>query len=240
MLLTNEKRFIKKQNNIVFYVSEMDLPPSGGHFHKMDATREVLSQLEDIVGKINIMKYSDYDGEVLAADSVGIIFPTYRWGISLSVQGFFYFLKISNNTYLYVVIAGNKYELNEIAVLENKMLVNRIRRMLDLCGANPNVYLRCIEGERNNRTDSECKRIKELDKKINSVMESIQYYTHDRIVNIMEKKTLENNREKGIVDYQNYYFEKKNQLNDNMTDEKMSNIFLDEKVFEGVRLCQVV
>ena len=64
---------------------------------------------------------------------------------------------------------------------------------------------------------------------------------YERITGIVAYKSADRLVETstGIM-YGNYYFEKKNQLNDNMTDEKMSNIFLDEKVFEGVRLCQVV
>ena len=81
MELKNE---IEEARNYIFYVSDY-IDVSAGHAWKMDCRQAMTEQMVQNLPNCKVMKYTEYHGECLDADSVGILFPSKMWGISLAV-----------------------------------------------------------------------------------------------------------------------------------------------------------
>lgn len=237
--IKNDKNF--KNRNIIYYVSEMEVLPSYGHFRKLDAGNEVINQISNVVKKLEVNKYSSYEGEVINAGSVGIVFPSYMWGASLAVQGFLKNLKVNENTYLYVIVAGDKYELSNEREIINNLQVTRVKRMLANAGAKVEVFVRCIDGIRNVKTDSECRKLKDIKEKINLILESVQYYKEDKLTRLVEEyKMIQMKKAKAKEIYHEMRDMSEYEKNTSNSDIKLTNIYLEDSVLEGVRLCQAV
>lgn len=85
MELKNE---IEEARNYIFYVSDY-IDVSAGHAWKMDCRQAMTEQMVQNLPNCKVMKYTEYHGECLDADSVGILFPSKMWGISLAVYAFY-------------------------------------------------------------------------------------------------------------------------------------------------------
>lgn len=102
MELKNE---IEEARNYIFYVSDY-IDVSAGHAWKMDCRQAMTEQMVQNLPNCKVMKYTEYHGECLDADSVGILFPSKMWGISLAVYAFLQNLRVSASTYVYAVAMG--------------------------------------------------------------------------------------------------------------------------------------
>ena len=69
MELKNE---IEEARNYIFYVSDY-IDVSAGHAWKMDCRQAMTEQMVQNLPNCKVMKYTEYHGECLDADSVGIL-----------------------------------------------------------------------------------------------------------------------------------------------------------------------
>ena len=144
MELKNE---IEEARNYIFYVSDY-IDVSAGHAWKMDCRQAMTEQMVQNLPNCKVMKYTEYHGECLDADSVGILFPSKMWGISLAVYAFLQNLRVSASTYVYAVAMGEvlSAEVNGTANVRMETLgqfqdIFERRRLGDIS----DIYIRCID-----------------------------------------------------------------------------------------------
>jgi hypothetical protein len=89
--------------NYIFYVSEKAGADNISYSHKMGTERDIAARMAEGLGSCKIRKYTDYHGEYLDCESVGIVFTSRRWGISLAVNSFLKSIRSSSSTYVYAV-----------------------------------------------------------------------------------------------------------------------------------------
>ena len=154
MELKNE---IEEARNYIFYVSDY-IDVSAGHAWKMDCRQAMTEQMVQNLPNCKVMKYTEYHGECLDADSVGILFPSKMWGISLAVYAFLQNLRVSASTYVYAVAMGEvlSAEVNGTANVRMETLgqfqdIFERRRLGDIS----DIYIRCIDYKREFTTTEE-------------------------------------------------------------------------------------
>jgi hypothetical protein len=154
MELKNE---IEEARNYIFYVSDY-IDVSAGHAWKMDCRQAMTEQMVQNLPNCKVMKYTEYHGERLDADSVGILFPSKMWGISLAVYAFLQNLRVSASTYVYAVAMGEvlSAEVNGTANVRMETLgqfqdIFERRRLGDIS----DIYIRCIDYKREFTTTEE-------------------------------------------------------------------------------------
>ncbi len=249
MGFTREKAFSDtRKRDVIFYVSELEETPTSGHFRKMDAGREIVAHISRSISGSIIKKYTEYDGEIIDADSVGIVFPAHSWGISLAVYTFLSHLRFSPNTYIYAVAVGESISGDvDYTVRERTKLLDQFGKIFNKksAGNQSDIFVRCIDRKRAHGSTEEALRIK-TDKvtNIKHILSGLLFHTLDSIKN-MEK----------LSDDVRYYYDveqepkEKKQNNIVSLDHytmmaskkvKLSNIFLDDDVFAGVKLSQVM
>lgn len=75
-----------------------------GTGNSLQIANDIATQIENKTkGICNVRKITDYKGEKLEADTVGLIFPVYNWGLPLIVVNFLKKVNISNDTYVYAI-----------------------------------------------------------------------------------------------------------------------------------------
>lgn len=147
---TEQKREIDQAHNLIFYVSDY-VDVSAGHAWKMDKRWAVTEQVEKNLANCKVMKYTEYQGERLDAESVGIIFPSRMWGISLAVYAFLQNLRVSEHTYVYAVAIGEvlSAEVNGTADVRMQTL-GQFQDIFEQrhLGSISDIYIRCIDYKR--------------------------------------------------------------------------------------------
>lgn len=233
----------KKYKNIIFYVSDLEDTPISGHFRKMDAGREIVNHITRSISGSVIRKYTEYGGEMIEADSVGIVFPAHTWGISLAVLTFLSHLKIRRGTYIYAVAVGESISGDvDYTIYDRVKLLEQFQKIFSKKsqGCESDIFVRCIDRKRSHGSTEEALRI-EKDKIMNikHVLSGLLFHTLDSISS-MEK-----------LDEDDRYYEETKSKKSNIIpidaystarskNISLSNIYLDEDVFRGVRLCQVM
>lgn len=251
MVKTKEKRARNKVGgtNYVFYVSEMEEPPASGHFRKMDAGMEIVSHIDTGLNDCKVMKYTEYEGEVLNADSIGIVFPAHMWGISLPVYSFLQHLRFREDAYIYAVAVGESLsgEVDDTVFSRIKIL-EQFKRVFErkIGGCKSDIFIRSIDmGRKINFADSLAKANVEISKSIKHILEGLLFYNMDRFESSKRCNTQKD------TTYKNYsgsmgtasnvsgidVNRRRNRLNSSIT---LSNVYLDEDVFAGVKLCRVM
>ncbi|MBE6072218.1 MAG: 4Fe-4S ferredoxin [Clostridium butyricum] len=64
---------------------------------------QIADDLSKQLGNCTIHKIAEYSGEKISADTLGVVFPVYNWGLPLILCDFLKKLNISNGTYIYTV-----------------------------------------------------------------------------------------------------------------------------------------
>lgn len=225
--------------NYVFYVC--DSIPQSGHFRKMDAEYEIAGHIKNGLKDCIIKKYTEYDGTVIDAESVGVVFPTHTWGVSLAVYSFLQNLRVTEKTHLYAVILGESISFEaetNTTILMKKIIdkVNSLRMKYNLVKLD-DIYIRsdgytrdikCVEtlvrGKNNIKTF------------IKHIMESLLLFNIDTLKELAAKT-----KERLGAKYREQIRERElDKKYVRETSIKLSNVFLDDSMFEGVRLCQVM
>ena len=236
----------KSNKNIVYYVTELENTPLKGHFRKMDAEIEIVNQIKRSIPGSKVMKYTEYSGEVIDADSVGIVFPAHTWGISVAVLTFLSHLKIRRGTYIYAVAVGESISGDvDCSTYDTVKLLGQFEKMFSKksVGCKSDIFVRCTDRKRMHGSTEESLRC-ETDRirNIKHVLSGLLFHTIDSI-NTMEKldedeRYYEDTKEvkdikSNIIPIQAYQSARTSKIS-------LSNIFLDEDIFRGVKLCQVM
>lgn len=228
--------------NHIFYVSEMEELPSSGHFRKMDAGMEIVNQIECGLPDCRVKKYTEYSGEVLAGDSIGIIFPAHMWGISLAVYSFLQHLRFRPGTYIYAVAVGESLSggvdstaYRRIKILEQFKRIFAKRGM----GCESDIFIRCIDMKRTMDTAETLIR-KNIYERINikHILRGLLFYSVDELISGRHDMELAEESISGM-DMQDNVMDIKSYKEDKGVI-KLSNIYLDEEIFAGVKLCRVM
>ncbi len=232
---------VSKGINYVYYVTDMEELPSAGHFRKMDAGREIAWHISEGLENSQIKKYTEYEGEFIEACSVGIVFPTHMWGVSLAVYTFLKHLKISDNTYVYAVVVGESLSACVDATLNKRLnSLERFKRIFmdrDF-GGEEDIFVRCIDFARDYDTTEDVLRgQKESKLRLGHIMEGLLYHSLDELkshVAVPVKKPAETELfvDVSAIRRSSYDYEKRKL--------SLSNVYLDEDIMQGVRLCRVM
>ncbi len=225
----------------VFYVSDMEELPISGHFRKMDAGREIASHIGRGIDNCVIKKYTEYDGRNLDAVSIGIVFPMHRWGVSLAVYSFIKSLRIKKDTYVYAVAVGESMSAGVSAtVVKRNEILTQFKRIFASKGvdSDSNIYIRCIDYIRNSSSTEESLRTeKDVKKNIESIMSGLMYYSLESVKHGYKSTSDEEFIKKGKAVGFDIELPKEKKIDRSI---KLNNIFLDEDMLSGVRLCQVI
>lgn len=258
-------------SNYVFYVSELEATPLKGHFRKMDAGIEIVEHIKRSVQGSKVMRYTEYSGEMINADSVGIVFPAHNWGISLAVLTFLSHLRIKRGTYVYAVAVGETLSGDvDYTVYDRVKLLEQFERIFSKksLGCKSDIFVRCIDRKRmHGSTEENLRGETDKVKSIKHVLSGLLFHTLDNISSMErldgDDRYYEETKQ-AAVDVVNrmavtvdmdakqsktgttYYEEKSNIVPiDAYTQSKskrisLSNVYLDEDIFRGVKLCQVM
>ena len=221
--------------NFVFYVTdEMDAALQSGRLRKMDAGREVAEHLKMDMKRCTVLKYTEYTGETIDADSVGIIFPAHSWGISLAIYSFMQNLKVTEDTYVYAVAVGEHIDPE---MSSHVKIIDQFKRIIEkkCLKKQSDIFVRCKGLKREiYRSESVYARVgetKDTKQIIGAILEGLLYHSFDELVN---KPRIEKQYNEFGLNY-GYSFEKAGR-----TRPKLSNIYLDDSMFAGVRFSKVI
>ncbi|MFQ6881760.1 EFR1 family ferrodoxin [Clostridium sp.] len=64
---------------------------------------QIAEDLSGELGESSINKIAEYSGDLIEADTLGIIFPIYFWGLPLIVCEFLKKLNVKKDTYIYAI-----------------------------------------------------------------------------------------------------------------------------------------
>ncbi len=236
-------QILAKNKNCIFYVSELEDTPLKGHFTKMDAGIEIVEHIRRGIPGSKVMKYTEYGGEVINADSVGIVFPAHTWGISLAVLTFLSHLRIKQGTYVYAVAVGETLSGDvDYTIYDRVKLLEQFQRIFSKKsqGCKSDIFVRCIDRKRKHGSTEENLR-GETDKinTIKHVLSGLLFHTLDSISSM--EKLEEDDRyyqetvviKDNIIPIETYTYSRSKRIS-------LSNVYLDEDIFRGVKLCQVM
>ncbi|MGN0435790.1 MAG: hypothetical protein ACI4D8_04075 [Wujia sp.] len=222
----------------IFYASDMDTLPSKGHFFKMDEGRAVALQIKNGLGNCRLMKFSDYQGEVIDADSVGIVFPAHTWGISLAVYSFISHIKVSKDTYVYAVSVGERVQADSFEGSDTNNALKNFARLFIRRGLGnmSDIFVSCHNIKRHTDTTEEyVKSDKSTRYNILQIMRGILCYSAD---SLKKYETVDSSSSKKP---DNAAYERVELPSVQVrSDIRLDNIFLDENILAGVRLCRVM
>lgn len=229
--------------NKVFYVSDMDMS-NGNHFRKMETEKSIASHIASGMKNCDIERFSDYNGEMINADSVGIVIPAHRWGISLALVSFIKNLKISAKTYVYAIVFGEDVR-GDITKNGNSVLksIEQIKKAFaekieKIC---PDIFVKSSDRIRSVAfTEYKMRNQESLPKMLECILNGLLFHRFD------ELKTMDSVSNKDALVANHFIKPEKSKSNViNISDTvyqaaRMSNIFLDDELFAGVKLCQVI
>ena len=84
---------------------------------------------------------------MLSCDSVGLVVPAYRWGLSLAVYSFLQNLRVADKTYVYISVVGETLSECSDKNIDIRLLnLNTLRKqfMKNKLGSDKDIYVRCI------------------------------------------------------------------------------------------------
>lgn len=245
----------KDKNNYLLYVSDMDVLPGTGHFRKMDATRTIAEHICNNMNNTILIPYTDYNGEILDACSVGIVFPTHTWGVSLAVYTFLQHLRISDNTYVYAVAIGESLSEAVDATLINRLKnMEQFNRMFTKhgLGTNEDIYVRCIDKRRMTIcVEEELQLCSDIRESVNHIMRGLLFHNMNElsegcqdegcdVYNISRNRAFDYDKrhERELLDVSDEAHNNRKKVMD--TRIVLENVFLNDEWLSGVKLCQVM
>jgi hypothetical protein len=240
MELKNE---MEEARNYIFYVSDY-IDVSAGHAWKMDCRQAMTEQMVQNLPNCKVMKYTEYHGERLDADSVGILFPSKMWGISLAVYAFLQNLRVSASTYVYAVAMGEvlSAEVNGTANVRMETLgqfqdIFERRRLGDIS----DIYIRCIDYKREfTTTEEKLMRSVTTAERIADVMEGLLFYSmkavkEQKLQFVTDKRTTV--RTKHVAERKEVTALVETKI---LPMPNIKNVFLDDDLLSEVRICQAM
>lgn len=211
--------------------------PSSGRIRKMEGSRDIATHLSNGISKCLVKKYTEYDGTMINAESVGIVFPVHSWGISLAVIAFIRNLRISEKTYVYAVPVGDCMSADvDATASKRKKYLDPVEKQLQkkAHGTNYDMFLRCVDAERAvEDTEIRNRGVKDIVSGIRNILNGLLFVDMDSWELVYNAKQLikkqKNIMDTVIIDYAEEVTERKSLL---------SNVYLDDYWTQGVRICQ--
>lgn len=225
---------MNKGEHFIYYVSDMETLPLTGHFRKMDAGREIARHICKSLRHGKLMKYTEYDGTAISAQSVGIVFPTHMWGSSLAVYSFLRHLRVDRNTYIYAVAVGETLSgAVEETIPRRINSLEEFRRIFIRrgFGTEADIFVRCIDRSREDDMPQNAETGEQNDREhLQTVMDRLLFHSMDRLTSHADAARRVVHDEKAVSEsVQSGNYQK-----------KLGNVFLDESMLSGVRLCRVM
>lgn len=215
----------------VYYVSDMENSPWMGRLRKMDAGREIARYICKSLKHAKLMKYIEYDGGIVDADTIGIVFPTHMWGSSLAVYSFLRHLRTTTGAYVYAVAVGETLSGDVTDTISKRInSLEEFRRIFVRrgLGTESDIYVRCID-----KVDEEAyvedKAVDDNKVLINGIMEKLFYNDMNKV--------MESDLPKPVHKVELY------NSGNTVTEagkSRLGNVFLDDDMLSGVRLCRVI
>lgn len=229
--------------NYIFYVSDY-VDVSAGHAWKMDCRQAMTEQMVQSLTNCKVMKYTEYHGERLDADSVGILFPSKMWGISLAVYAFLQNLKVSASTYVYAVAMGEvlSADVNGTADVRMQTLgqfqdIFERRRL----GGISDIYIRCIDYKREfTTTEEKLMRSVTTTERIADVMEGLLFYSMKAVKEQKLQIVTEKQKQIEIFTEKRTAPVEKKESAKIMPMPNIKNVFLDDDLLSEVRICRAM
>jgi hypothetical protein len=253
--------------NYIFYVSDKAGTDNISYSYKMGTERDIAAQMAAGLGKCKVRRYTDYHGEYLNCDSVGIVFSSKRWGISLAVNSFLRSIRSSASTYVYAVavnesITGSVDEgsvtcIRALEQLKNdfkgKLLnvetdiyirsTDRVRKVLDveynmLNADSSAMYVKCMMNALLYHNLAELKSSTAVGGRYMYNLKGLQGGKTVRIEKVPERPE---DYDFGSNPEKWVKLDNANNKNENQKEEhRLSNIFLDDDVFAEDKICRVI
>lgn len=215
----------------VYYVSDTENSPWMGRLRKMDAGREIARYICKSLKHAKLMKYIEYDGGIVDADTIGIVFPTHMWGSSLAVYSFLRHLRTTTGAYVYAVAVGETLSGDVTDTISKRInSLEEFRRIFVRrgLGTESDIYVRCID-----KVDEEAyvedKAVDDNKALINGIMEKLFYNDMNKV---MESDLPKPVHKVELYDSGNTVAE--------AGKSRLGNVFLDDDMLSGVRLCRVI
>lgn len=215
----------------VYYVSDMENSPWMGRLRKMDAGREIARYICKSLKHAKLMKYIEYDGGIVDADTIGIVFPTHMWGSSLAVYSFLRHLRTTTGAYVYAVAVGETLSEDVTDTISKRInSLEEFRRIFVRrgLGTESDIYVRCID-----KVDEEAyvedKAVDDNKALINGIMEKLFYNDMNKV--------MESDLPKPVHKVELY---NSGNTVTGAGKSRLGNVFLDDDMLSGVRLCRVI
>lgn len=230
----------------IFYVSDRQTLPIMGHFWKMDAGCEITEHISQGIRGCEVLKYTEYDGSVQDAESVGVVFPVHMWGSSFAVCEFLKRLRVHRNTYVYAVAVGETLSKHAEDDMNSLRDFGRIFIQKGF-GTEADIYVRFVDRKRMGLSTEECMhRDFSVSTNVRFILNGMRYHSMESIRkeqaeahgmqrthnDMMYATKADDERILDLYDNRENYRR--------VSDRKLvlNNIFLDERILQGVRLCR--
>lgn len=224
----------------VYYVSETMNASWRGHLHKMDAGKDIARYICKCLGHSRLMKYTEYDGSVIDADSVGIVFPTYVWGSSLAVYSFLRHLNIACGVYVYAVAVGETLSGDtQVTASRRISSLEEFRRifMRRGFGTKADIYVRCIDRQETYMAHTDIIKNSSIRERVGGIMAKLLYSSMSDITAGMSGKLVSAGAAANGKEPADSI---RSDASGELSAITLSNVFLDEGMLSGVRLCRVM
>lgn len=238
--------------NFVFYVCDTDTDYRTEHTRKMDAGRVIAEHLQKGLKNCIVKKYTEYEGELLTCDSVGLVVPAYRWGMSFAVYSFLQNIRVSSKSYVYVAVVGETLSECSDTNIDIRLLnLDTLRRHFKRknLGTDKDIYVRCIDLPRSiDYTEMKLNDREPAEISIEKIMSGLLMYNIEKLENYDTRNIKaeaagfdENNRGNNIYKKDDAASREDDlHTGKNVAKYKINNIYLDENIFEGVKLCRAL
>lgn len=225
--------------NLVFYVCDADTDYRLEHIRKMDAGRVIALHLQKGLNDCTVKKYTEYEGELLSCDSVGIVVPAYRWGLSLAVYSFLQNLRVSSKTYVYISVVGETLSECSDKNIDIRLLnLNTLRKqfMKNKLGSDKDIYVRCIDIPRSvDYTEMKLNRQEAAEMSIEKILAGLLMYNIKSLESIsgcrVDKKVQQDMHSDRTA---------AEKPGTDTVRKRLNNVYLDEDMLAGVRLCRAL
>lgn len=223
--------------HLIFYVSDRGNLPKVGHFRKMDAGCDITEHISDGMRNCSIMKYTEYDGSVLDAQTVGVVFPAHMWGSSFAVCEFLRRLRVKKDTYVYAVAVGETLSRcsddHEMRAMNSLRDISRIFIQRGF-GTESDIYVRFVDRDRMGLSTEERMRGGLIaSENVRVILNGMRYHSLD-LVRREQAQYKEELRQKNLYNNDTsvaYRYNTEKRL-------LLHNVFLDDGMMQGVRLCR--
>lgn len=252
--------------NYIFYVSDKAGADNISYSYKMGTERNIADRMAEGLGKCRIKKYTDYHGECLDCESVGIVFSSKRWGISLAVNSFLKSLRTSESTYVYAVAVNESItgsvdadSITSIKALEQlksdfrgKLLnaetdiyirsADRVRRVVDveynmLNAGSSAMHVKCMMNALLYHNLMELRNSATVGGRYMYNLKALQ---RGKTIHIESEKSEDKSEEKREKKYTNTPDNRMKREQNPESVHRLSNIFLDDDIFAEDKKCRVI